>query len=265
MSPEADRLINPAAIVRPSFGNVRDLRVFYSPLGSGDKIIGFSLTNTGSDRVNPTGPRMAGGVPKREYRFRFRQRARQNIFLQVHEFAIPNGRDSETSMYSSLYFFPRKVLPSVRLLEGQGIEVTLPTGEKVVFDQDTKEIIKGVLDEYAPIDTSPNRHARHFARVAYRGKGVLIRINQRGETPETEYIWGRSVAKFAEISYRGRSCKVRANKLWYQDQDRGSPYFLYPTDEEFRDKILIPECGWPDVELEANSNTVATLSPQAAP
>jgi hypothetical protein len=240
--PTRDTLLQPEKVTPLTVKSQREVNLIYDNTA---KIIGFSFANIGSPKTNPHGSRRAASVPRREFTFKFRQRARQGIHMEVYEFAIPDGRDSQTAMYSSLYFFPRRVLPSFDFEDGgKHLKVVLPTGEPVIFDGTTKEIVAGVLREDSPIDRNRNRRARQFADLSYRGQGVVMRIDQRGEVPESEYLWGRQVPKYAVIQNGDRTCKVRANKLWYQGNGKGSNYFLYPTDEDFRRKILIGECGW---------------------
>jgi len=240
--PSRDALRHPKKVTPLTVKSQRHVNLIYDRSNS---LIGFSFANVGSPNINPHGGRGAASVPRREFSFKYPQRARQGIHMEVYEFAIPNGRDSHTAMHSSLYFFPRRVLPSFGFENGsRHLKVVLPTGEPVLFDRMTKEIVAGVLREDGPIDRNRNRRNRKFARLSYRGQGVMVRINQRGEVPESEYLWGKRVPKYAVIQNGDRTCKVRAKKLWHQGYGKGSNYFLYPTDEGFRRKILVGECGW---------------------
>ncbi|MEE4376796.1 MAG: hypothetical protein V2J55_04685 [Candidatus Competibacteraceae bacterium] len=240
--PSRDALRQPKKVTPLTVKSQRHVNLIYDRTAN---LIGFSFANLGSPKTNPHGSRGAASVPRREFAFKYPQRARQGIHMEVYEFAIPNGRDSHTAMHSSLYFFPRRVLPTYDFDNGgRRLKVVLPTGEPVIFDGATKEIVAGVLQEDGPIDNNRNRRARQFAQLSYRGQGVVVRIDQRGEVPESEYLWGKRVPKYAEIQNGDRTCKVRASKLWYQGNGKGSNYFLYPTDEDFRRKILVGECGW---------------------
>lgn len=203
------------------------------------RLVEFKLTNRGSPRTVPYGTREFDSA-YREFAFSFRQRAKQDMKLSVTEFSIPGAPISHTEMNTSFYFFPRKVLPSVKE-NGDKLVVSLPTGEEVLFDAKTKEIIGGALKEDGPMDNSPDRHKRKFAAISYHGKGVVIRADQRGELPEHDMVWGNT--KNAVISHKGKQCRVRAKDLWNQ-KDSETAYFLFPTDEEFAQKILIGKCGW---------------------
>lgn len=237
--------------------------ISFAGVGGGDSIEEFSFVNRYSPRVNPRGRGWQGG-PRRHYTFRFPERARQQLHLGVFDWSDPpSGADSDGSMISHFYFFPRKVVPAIEVVrDGRALQVTLPTGETVLFDKATKEVISGVLRETAPIDTSPNRHGRNFARIDYTGFGTVVRIDQRGESPEEERPWGMAVDKHAVITNQGRTCRVRPGDLWYQPNRRGNNedsrfYFLYPTDAEFYRQILAKKCGWHDMASLANGEEQA--------
>lgn len=227
--------------------------IFFAGVGGGDTIEEFGFVNRYSPRVNPQGRGWESG-PFRRYTFRFPERARQQLHLGVFDWSNPaGGRDSDGSMISHFYFFPRKVVPSIRVMPGgRALEVTLPTGETVLFDKVSKEIISGPLQETGPIDTSTNRHTRSFARLEYTGYGTVVRIDQRGESPEEERPWGMASNKQAVITHQGRTCRVAPGKLWYQPNRPGNDvdrrfYFLYPTDQAFYREILAGTCGWRDL------------------
>lgn len=193
------------------------------------KIYGFLINNSGSDFINPRGKDIDS---HRTYNFSYQESARQQIKLTIEEIANPMGRISHWHMLSSFYFIPRKVLPYINIDENLKIAtVTLPTLEKVVFDLETKEIISGVLTE-KPIDYSENRHKRKFPQINYAGSGYMIRVNQRGEVPEADMVWG--IKKYATISKFGKSCRVRAHELWDQTGGDSSRFlFKFPKDEDF--------------------------------
>ncbi|MDA8792926.1 hypothetical protein N9N67_06740 [Bacteriovoracaceae bacterium] len=192
-------------------------------------IYGFMITNTGSEVINPRGKDTDS---ERTFHFSYQENARQQIKLSIEEIANPVGRISHWHMLSSFYFIPRKVLPYIIInQELNSAEVTLPTKEKVVFNLETKEIISGVFTE-KPIDYLENRHRRNFPQISYSGSGYMIRVDQRGELPEADMVWGQK--KYATISKNGKTCKVRANLLWDQTGGDSSRFlFKFPTDESF--------------------------------
>jgi len=252
--PERDALSPQGRLIStPRSASIGD-SISFAGVRGGESIEEFSFVNRYSPRVNPQGRGWQGG-PRRHYTFRFPEKARQQIHMAVFDWSDPpSGRDSDGSMISHFYFFPRKVVPSIQVVrDGRALEVTLPTGETVLFDKATKEIISGPLVETGPIDTSPNRHGRDFARIDYTGFGTVVRIDQRGESPEEERPWGMAVDKFAVIKNQGRTCRVRPGELWYQPNRRGNNedsrfYFLFSTDAAFYQTILAGKCGWRDVQ-----------------
>lgn len=86
------------------------------------------------------------------------------------------------------------------------VHVTLTTGEKIVYDRNTRKVKGGVFTERA-VDLNPNRFNRKFAPVNYTGKGISIRINRRGEDP-------RLAKGHAEVTQNGMTCKVAIQELW---------------------------------------------------
>lgn len=199
--------------------------------------VGFSVFNGGA---NPIIPRKAGiGTgPDREYSFEFPQRARQDIHFAVTD--TPTEKLSER-MESYFYVFPRKLVPSIQQIdEGKRLQVTLPTGETVVFDSATKEVAGGVLKENAPIDLGPDRFKRKFADVSYTGKGVMIRVDKRGADPRLGTIATITTGS-PDPGCKGAACstcRVESTKLWEQG---GEVHFKFATDSEF-DAFLKTNC-----------------------
>ncbi|MFI5345936.1 MAG: hypothetical protein ACHQ51_06135 [Elusimicrobiota bacterium] len=199
----------------------------------------FTLRNSSSPRINPTGR----GV-HRDYSFSAPENARQELGLFVYEWASldPGADDSASSMLSEILFFPRRVTPSVRLTpDGASYEATLPTGETVLFEARTKEILGGVLTETAPIDTNQDRHARAFAALRYSGGGIMLRSDQRGDSPRSSVVWGQK--KYATVVWGAKTCRVSTADVWKQDASGAGSANLYPTDEGFY-SMLGRKCGW---------------------
>ena len=179
------------------------------------------------------------------------ERARQAMKINIQDdFGNTTVGDSARLLETAMYFFPRRVVPSVTSSNGT-MEVTLPTGETVQFDSRTKEIVGGVLEETAPLDMTFDRSKRKFAQLAYHGEGVVIRADRRSGTPEAVHAQVFNVnedIKNATITYQGKTCKVAKNLIWDQHPDRAN-YFLFATDEEFYEKILKAKCGWSGIPL----------------
>ena len=86
----------------------------------------FSLVNVGDNSI------VSRPDSSRSFSFEYPEQARQNLALQVDD--SPNDTVSHT-MHSVFMFFPRKQLPVVEQLEAT-IDVTLPTGEKIIFQKE---------------------------------------------------------------------------------------------------------------------------------
>ena len=108
-----------------------------------------------------------------------------------------------------------------------------------MFDARTKEITGGVLAETAPIDTSADRFRRNFARLAYSGRGILLRSDQRGESTREAVVFG--AAKKAKATFGAKSCLIPNELLW--EQGTREEQFRFPTDEGFFE-FLRHQCRW---------------------
>jgi hypothetical protein len=218
--------------------------------GGQKQVIGFTLTNRGSEHVNPRGLQ---GAAKRTFDFLFADRAREDIHLLVNDDVDISGRYSHDNMFRELHFFPRNQLPSVaRTSDGKRLKVTLPTGEAVFFDAWSKEIVSGVLKE-SPIDFTRNRHERRNPAINYQGKHLLITVAQRGEAARRAKVWGST--KFAEVHYPAkyaRACRLSPALIWDQSPKRGDKdpklTMLHPTDASLFDTVE-KHCGWDLSEL----------------
>ena len=198
-------------------------------------ILGFNLSNTGPNRIIPVPATEIGTGPDREYQFRFQSRARQDIYFSVTD--TPDEFLSNR-MESYLYLFPRHNIPAIELIEngakGEELKVTLPNGEEIVFDAKTKEILRGVFRETAPLDQNPDRFKRKFAALEYSGSGTLIRVNRRGGDPR--------LGTTAVVTQGKKACKIPSSLLFDQNP-RSDVNFLFPTDEGFN-ALLLKKCGF---------------------
>jgi hypothetical protein len=208
------------------------------------KIVGFEFSNYGGNRILP--PRRDAVKNKfftRDFQFRFDERARQDIHLMVSDWVPSRDQVFRLSelMNSVLLFFPRTYLPAIVNWQNRHI-VTLPTGEVVEFDAVSHEIMAGVLSE-SPVDLNPDRMARKFPGIEYRGKGVFIRADSRGADPrtgDTTVITNGSPAENCDRGISCRQCEVPAKELWDQG---GAARFRFATDAEF-DRYLTARCGF---------------------
>jgi len=144
-------------------------------------------------------------------------------------------------MNTLMLFFPRSYLPAIANAGDRNI-VTLPTGEEVVFNAVTKEILGGALIE-SPVDLSSDRNGRKFPDVNYLGLGVVVRADARGADPR--------LGKYAIISTGTappncgkpggcRQCEVPSKELWEQS---GAVRFKFQNDQAF-DRYLTARCAF---------------------
>lgn len=150
----------------------------------------------GHPLVGERSPYPNGGKPGRLIEFWSRDHALNETYIYLNDTA--GGPDSH-DMKSTMFVLPRKVIPSSRVV-GNDIEVTMTTGEKVVFDKRTKEIKSGALRE-GQSDLSTDRFRRQPANVHYNGSGISIRLNHR-------YLDPLLSGETAEIKQGNKVCRV---------------------------------------------------------
>jgi hypothetical protein len=151
-------------------------------------------------------------------------------------------------MFREMHFFPRNQLPALHIDHANGLlAVTLPTGEPVLFDQDSMELVGGALIE-APIDFNRSRHQRRNPEVRYQGKYLAITVAQRGEAPRRARVWGQT--KYAEAHYPAKyrkACRLSPKHIWDQRPKPGDNdpklTMLHKTDAELFATIE-RQCGW---------------------
>ncbi len=233
-----DRSIKPTSI--------DGLRYFFYAPDAARSVVGFALQNTGSPRINPVGLKRKGA--RREYAFMFADRARENIHLAVNDDVKLSGRFSHDNMFRELHFFPRTQLPALAIDHNKGqLKVTLPTGEPVLFAQDSMELVGGALIE-SPVDFNRSRHQRRNPEVRYQGDYLAITVAQRGEAPRRAKVWGQT--KYAEAYYPARyskPCRLSPKHIWDQRPKRGDTdptlNMLHRSDAEVF-AVIERQCGW---------------------
>lgn len=237
----------------------KGLRYFFYEPNKQRNVVGFSFNNSGSPKVNPVGLKKHG--PRREFAFLFADRARENIYLAINDDVKISGRFSHDNMFREVHFFPRKQLPSLTVDNSKGqFKVTLPTGEPVLFDEDTYELVGGALKE-GPIDFNRSRHARHNPDVRYTGKYLAITVAQRGEAPRRASVWGQT--KFAEAYYPAKykkPCRLSPKYIWDQRAKRGDSdpklTMLHKTDDALF-AVVERQCGWDLSALKTGTSRIA--------
>lgn len=216
----------------------------YRATRPGGKLVGFEFSNTGGNRIlPPLRDAVKNQFFARDFQFRFDDRARQDIHLLISDWPPSPDRRFRLSelMNRIMLFFPRTYLPAIVNDESRNI-VTLPTGEEVEFDPATHQIIGGVFSE-APVDLNPDRAARRFPAVEYRGRGVLVRADARGSDPRMAGVAVITTGTPAEPCAEGGACnrcEVKPQELWDQS---GAARFKFATDERF-DRFLRDRCGF---------------------
>ncbi len=204
---------------------------------------GFSFENMGDNRIVNSKYEGSG----RRFSFEYIEQARQNMMLQIDD--SPNGTVSH-SMHSIFIFFPRKNMFVVEEFSAT-IEVTLTNGEKMIFQKNSKEIVDGVFTE-GPIDITADRHKRKYADLKYQGRGVVLRVNARGQSPQLgqfenvkidlEHGQKGSAEVLIMNGATGQRCRRPKADFW-KPLDVSPIEFKFPTDEEFN-LYLEKNCGF---------------------
>lgn len=202
---------------------------------------GFSFENMGVNKI------VKVKEAQRYFTFDYLEQARQNLALRVDD--SPNETVSQT-LHSVFMFFPRKNLPLVEQHAGK-IDVTLPTGEKMVFKKDSKEIIGGVFSE-GPLDTTKDVLKRQYANLKYNGRGILLRVNARGQSPQLgefekakidmENGFRGSADVLIINGTTGQRCRRPKTDFW-EPLDVSPIEFKFATDDEF-EIYLRNNCGF---------------------
>lgn len=208
------------------------------------QIVGFEFSNHGGNPIlAPRRDATKNQFFTRDFQFRFDDRARQDIHLMISDWVPSRDRVFRLSelMNSLMHFFPRNYLPAIVNAGARNI-VTLPTGEEVEFDADSKIIRGGVFSE-APVDLSTERNGRKFPSVNYLGKGIVVRADARGADPRL----GASAIIATGVPQAGcdkpggcGQCEVPSKELWEQS---GAVRFKFHTDQDF-DRYLITRCAF---------------------
>ena len=183
----------------------------------------FQIQNTGPNDIVKSQPDQY--YVNRNYQFEFEDQARSDMHLYVTD-----SPDEYTSngTYNLYMFFPRTYLPSIKR-EGDELHVTLPNGEKVVYDAETKKIKSGVLSEKtmeqlparAGCDTAEKACGRKAKAdpISYTGSGVLIKVSASGDLPvgDRENSAGQKIKNplIATVLKKGKSCNIPVAELWH--------------------------------------------------
>jgi len=184
----------------------------------------FSIDNMGDNRIVNTSQNPAAS---RNYNFEYPEHARQNLQLMIDD--APTATYSE-NLHSLIMVFPRKQVWTVEQLSGT-LSVTIPTGEKMIFSKNSKEIVDGVFVE-GPV------RKKTYPDLRYTGQGIFLRANGKGMSPQLD----SSDSVFILNGSTGQKCQRPKEDFWEQI-DVAPIEFKFPTDEEF-DQYLKINCGF---------------------
>jgi hypothetical protein len=220
------------------------------------QIIGFEFSNRGGNRILPQRYDAAKNLFfTRDFQFHFDDRARQDIYLFLSDWAPSQDKQFRLSeiMNSIMLFFPRHYLPAIHS-SGTRYIITLPTGEQVEFHATTREVMGGVFSETG-VDLNPDKRARKFPGIDYVGKGLVVRADSRGTDPRIRNratISTKAPLTDCEKGAGCSQCQVPSQELWHQS---GPVRFKFSTDQEF-DRYLLSRCGF---GIPQNSPAVVAL------
>lgn len=214
----------------------------------------FQIQNKGPNDIVRSQPDQY--YVNRNFQFEFEDLARSDMRLYVVD--APDEYTSNGT-YNLYMFFPRTFLPSIKR-EGDELHVTLPTGEKVIYDAETRKIKGGVLSE-KPMEQLPARPGCNTAEKAcgrkakadpinYSGSGVVIKVSASGDLPigDRENSAGQSIKNplIATVLKKGKTCKIPVAELWQTNASQGKNTTFdpkYSTDAAF-DILLKKKCGY---------------------
>lgn len=198
----------------------------------------FKFTNPGGNKI----VKNQGLGIGREFEFMFEDFARSDLGLLVWD--SPDQVESHGHL-KLMMFFPRTYLFAVDYTQDDQydyIHVTLPTGEKVTFNGETKEIMNGVLSEEGQKQDGDGNSLE--PEINYSGEGVVLYAHKLNDYP----VGINSETRKNQMAYIEKKnhpvCKVPVSDLWYTDKKKGNNIFFnkkYVTDEAF-DKYLLKKC-----------------------
>jgi hypothetical protein len=187
---------------------------------------GFTIDNVGHNRIVNTDKLENAS---RSFQFEYVEQARQNLQLIIED---ASGSEEVEGRHTFFMFFPRKQLHTVEQLTGT-LNVTLPTGEKVIFQRASKEIVEGVLNE-APLAQG------QVPDVKYRGQGLVLKALGPTLAPQLSQAGAEDVIIFNAAT--GQRCKRPKTDFWEQ-LDVTPIEFRFAKDDEF-ERYLKAKCGF---------------------
>ncbi len=144
------------------------------------------------------------GRPYREVQIVSQDGARDATYLYFHDGISDQDSHNGKSM---MFLLPRHGQP-VAVENGDEVSITLTTGEEVVMNKTTGQVVRGVLQE-GPFSTIMDRFTRPPPNVSYTGRGISIRVDHRYDFPTS--AGGDATA---EVRQGNRVCQVPRARLW---------------------------------------------------
>jgi hypothetical protein len=179
----------------------------------------FNIQNRGPNKIVP----IKGDVEGRTWTFIVNDGSRQAAAIRVSD--LFSKHDSQ-AREMALILFPRKVTQSI-LVSGAEQIVTLSTGEKVIYDRKTGEILSGVLSEDNPVGSGK-------PAISYSGDGVMLRADSRGQDPRVN---GHVVI----TKKNHKPCHVNIKEIFVRQPAQTD--FRFADDESF-DQFIKTQCGF---------------------
>lgn len=173
---------------------------------------------------------------KRDWEFNFENKTRQDLYMRIQDDPKRNVSDIRDTM---IYVFPRKQLPQIQVF-GKFMNVTLPNGEIVQYDKNTKKIIGGVFSE-KPVPEAASMGAVKGSQVTYKGSGVIMRL----DGPFTKDLRDKTHARSTgPVVMKGnQTCKLKTEDVFPDQSDSSNFSFKYKDDASF-DAFLKNKCGF---------------------
>ncbi len=166
----------------------------------------------------------------RSFEFMFEDLARSDLGLLVWD--SPDEYESHGHL-KLMMFFPRKYMFRANYISNENVDhviITLPTGEDVVFNGKTYEIVSGVLSE-SPITSDEEGNALE-PKVNYTGSGVVLWAHKLNNYP----VGHNDSAKKDKAFFYKKGfpiCTINSSDLWHTNSDKNENVMFrseYSTD-----------------------------------
>lgn len=235
------------------------------------KVVGYSFYLS-KQYIDQDHRLFSRGGQERSYQIENTQQSSKLLYIDITD--TPTEFLSH-NMHSHIYLFPRKHLFQAKP-EVDDIRITLPNDELFFLNKKLPSISGGVFQECSSIHMGKDitRHKRHWPQIKYSGKGLVIRVNARGQFPELSNWNKTKISNLSENSpfeegfdclgnighigaegvyiYNGTTeqhCIGKKSEFWSKTPEGGF-IFKFDTDEKL-DEYLKEKCGFgvPQINL----------------